>query len=119
MEAESDSIRIEQLEIFAAVGVSDEERATPQKLTVTIQFPPPRRFAEMRDEIDRTLDYAIVADVARDFAQTHSSLLIETLASGLASHLLERFRMGRVEVEIRKFVLPAAKYVAVRTSASE
>jgi len=40
--------------------------------------------------------------------------LIETLAHEMAEHLLWRFGLARVELELRKFVLPETRYVAVR-----
>jgi dihydroneopterin aldolase len=43
------------------------------------------------------------------------SKLIETLASELASHLLRKFPLEGVEVEVRKFVLPNTKYVSATT----
>jgi dihydroneopterin aldolase len=39
--------------------------------------------------------------------------LIETLAEETAAHLLAQFSLRKVEVEVRKFVLPDANYVSV------
>jgi dihydroneopterin aldolase len=39
--------------------------------------------------------------------------LIETLADGLAAHLLATFPIERIRLEIRKFILPDTRYVAV------
>ena len=39
--------------------------------------------------------------------------MIETLAIEMAEHLLRRFRLSRVELELRKFVLPETRHVAV------
>ena len=36
----SDHIHIEQLEVFARIGVPDEERASPQRLVFNITFWP-------------------------------------------------------------------------------
>jgi dihydroneopterin aldolase len=36
----SDRIHIEQLEVSARIGVPEEERSTPQRLTVSISFWP-------------------------------------------------------------------------------
>jgi dihydroneopterin aldolase len=46
----------------------------------------------------------------------HSYKLIETLADRLGTHLLERFAMQKIVVELRKFVLPDTKFVAVTVS---
>jgi dihydroneopterin aldolase len=42
--------------------------------------------------------------------------LIETLADQMAGHLLRQFRPARIDLELRKFILPETKYVAVRVS---
>lgn len=115
MEAALDSIRIEQLEIFSSVGVDDSERAAPQRLTASIEMWVTRSFRGNRDEISETVDYALVAEVTRRIARKNTSRLIETLALTIASNLLERFPIAKVEVEIRKFVLKDARYVSVKT----
>ena len=40
--------------------------------------------------------------------------MIETLAEAIAAHLLAAFPLVRVRLELRKFILPEVKYVAVR-----
>jgi dihydroneopterin aldolase len=42
-----------------------------------------------------------------------SDKLIETLADRLAAHLLRLFLIQKIEIELRKFVLPDAEYVSV------
>ena len=42
-----------------------------------------------------------------------SDKLIETLAAGLAAHLLQMFSIQKIEIELRKFVLPDVDYVSV------
>ena len=48
------------------------------------------------------------------FVAGRQDKLIETLAHEMAEHLLWRFGLVRVELELRKFVLPETRYVAVR-----
>lgn len=114
-----DSIRIEQLEIYSAIGVEDSERAAPQRLTATIEMWVPKSFRATRDEITETVNYALVAEITRRIARKNTSRLIETLALTIASDLLERFPIAKVEVEVRKFVLRDARYFSVKTSAEK
>jgi dihydroneopterin aldolase len=109
----ADRIHIEQLEIFARVGVPEKERASVQRLTVNITLWPRHRTRDSEDKIDKTVNYSAVAEAARNFARDQSVNLIETLADLLAMHLLGRFAVQRITVELRKFVLPDAKYVSV------
>ncbi|MGZ5022449.1 MAG: dihydroneopterin aldolase [Chthoniobacterales bacterium] len=108
----ADSIRIEELELTAHVGVPEEERSNPQRLTISITLWPSAGFGEMRDELAKTVDYSAVADEVQRFVDGRSDKLIETLADAIASHLLHEFALQRVKIELRKFVLPKTKFVA-------
>src|SRR6266567_4942541 len=109
----SDQIHIEQLEISTHIGVPEEERATLQRLTVSITLWPRHDARDLRDNIDKTVNYSAVAEAAKSFARDQSVNLIETLADLLAMHLLGKFAVQKITVELRKFVLPDAKYVSV------
>ena len=109
-----DRIHIEQLELLATVGVPDAERATPQRLVVNITLTPRNDFRNLGDDLDQTVDYAAVCDAVKEFVRHRSFKLIETLAEELASSIKQRFAVTRVEIELRKFVLPDTAFVAVR-----
>jgi 7,8-dihydroneopterin aldolase/epimerase/oxygenase len=109
----NDSINIEQLEVFARVGVTENERGYPQRLTLTISVWPDKSFDTLEDDITRAVNYSAICAAARDFTRDQCTKLIETLATRLASHLLQVFPIKKVCVELRKFVLPDAKYVSV------
>jgi dihydroneopterin aldolase len=108
----SDEIHIEQLEVFARIGVPEKERATPQRLTVSISFWPYRQTRDVADKIDQTVNYSAVAEETKSFVRDQSLNLIETLADRLATHLLKTFLIQKVAVEVRKFALEEAKYVS-------
>jgi dihydroneopterin aldolase len=108
----SDEIHIEQLEVSSVIGVSEHERKTPQRLTINISFWPRRQTRDMEDKIGQTINYAIVAEETQRFVQGQAVNLIETLADGLAAHLLKNFPIQKITVEIRKFPLEHAKYVS-------
>ena len=109
----TDQIHVEELEIFARVGVTENERANPQRLTLSITVWPTEPFGNLRDDITSATNYSGICEVARDLAAGRSDRLIETLASELASKLLQSFKIEKVRLELRKFVLPDAKHVAV------
>jgi dihydroneopterin aldolase len=113
-----DEIRIEELELVARVGVPDEERAEPQRLVLSANLQPRHTFDELDDDLARTVDYAAVCAELREFVRQRADRLIETLADAIAKHLLGRFDLERVEIELRKFVLPETRFVAVRLARS-
>jgi phosphoglycolate phosphatase len=110
----NDEIRIEELELMARVGVPDLERAEPQRLTVSMTLQPGCSFGHLGDNLSGTIDYAAVCESLRRFVSGRADNLIETLAHEMTEHLLRRFRLSRVELELRKFVLPETRHVAVR-----
>lgn len=109
----NDHIHIEKLGVFAHIGVSDEERASPQRLIVNITLLPARAATELEDDLARTVDYAAVCAEAKKFVHNRADRLIETLADALAGHLLEVFELRKITVELRKFVLPDTEFVSV------
>ena len=111
-----DKVHIEQLDVFTRVGVPEEERANPQRLTVSISFWPHQQTSDLADHIEQTVNYSTVAEQTKNFLRDQSVKLIETLAEGLASHLLKSFPIRKVTIELRKFALQDAKYVSITVS---
>jgi 7,8-dihydroneopterin aldolase/epimerase/oxygenase len=113
-----DEIRIEQLEISARIGVPEEERVTPQQLTINISFWPYQQTRDLADSIHNAVNYSVVAEETKSFVRGRSVNLIETLADQVAAHLLKTFPIQKVTVEVRKFALADAKYVSVTVTRS-
>jgi 7,8-dihydroneopterin aldolase/epimerase/oxygenase len=109
----SDQIHIEQLEVSTRIGVPEEERAAPQRLTVSISFWPYREAGDLADKIESAINYSAVVEETKNFVRDQSVNLIETLADRLATHLLRSFRIQKVTIELRKFPFEDAKYVSV------
>jgi len=112
-ENSGDAIHIEQLEVLAHIGVPDEERSQPQRLTISVTLWPTEQGPELGDDIGRAVNYATVCAETTKFVQARSDRLIDTLVDALASRLLGVFEIRRVTVELRKFILPDVKYVSV------
>lgn len=108
-----DRVHIEQLEIFAHIGVPDDERSAPQRLTFSITLWPRRDASELGDQIARAVNYAAVCAETKKFVRDRRDRLIETLADALAKHLLEVFEIRRITIELRKFILPDVEFVSV------
>ncbi len=109
-----DLIYIEQLELTAFIGVSDEERAVAQRLTASLTLEPARDFQALGDALENTVDYFAVCKAVKGLSLARPRNLIETLAEEIAAHLLEHFALCAVEVELRKYILPDTAHVAVK-----
>ena len=114
----NDEIRIEGLELMARVGVPEEERVQPQRLTVSLTLQPRKSFGELDNDLGQTVDYAVICEELKRFVSSRQDKLIETLAHEMAEHLLATFEIARAELEVRKFVLPGTRYVAARVTRS-
>lgn len=108
-----DWIEIRGLQVESRIGVPDTERAEPQRLLVDVRMQPLRSFSTMPDEISATVDYFAVSERIKSLAATRPRQLIETLADEVADTVLRGFAVDRVEVTIRKFILPDTEHVAV------
>ena len=106
-------IHIEQLKVFAHVGVSNAERNKRQRLVLNITLWPARDLRDIKDAVARTVDYSALCRSTKTFVADQSPKLLETLASDLAAHLLRKFRVRKIAIEIRKFVLRDAAYASV------
>jgi FolB domain-containing protein len=106
-------IHIEQLKLFARVGVSKSERSKRQRLVFNITVWPARDLRDVKDAISRTVDYSVLSQETKTYLAEQSPKLLETLAQNLTAHLLRKFRIRKISLEIRKFVLKDAAYASV------
>lgn len=114
MNPPDDEIEIRGLEIHPHIGVPEAERAVAQRLLVDLRLTPRRGFASMPDDIAATVDYFVLSQRVVALAGARPRRLIETLADEIANLCLREFALRRVEVTVRKFILPNAEHVAVR-----
>lgn len=110
----TDRITITDLEVFFQVGVTEQERAQAQRLLITVELDHDFTTAAARDNLADTIDYAAVADRILHFGNGCHWELIETLAAEIAAMVLEEFTPRLVTVEVKKFIIPQARHVAVR-----
>ncbi len=112
----ADQIIIQDLEVFYRVGVPAAERAGPQRLLLTIELERDFSAAARADDLAETIDYDLLCRRVSGFGEGRDWKLIETLAVDLAAMILREFRPAQVAVEVKKFVLPQTRWVAVRVN---
>ena len=106
-----DRILIRDLRVEARVGVTDEERAKPQGLLVTLEIFTDMEAAASSDDLATTIDYDRTATEVADIVRGHESRLLEHLAGRLASHISTFEGVLGVNVEVAKEVSPVAEDV--------
>ncbi|HCL92311.1 MAG TPA: dihydroneopterin aldolase [Verrucomicrobiota bacterium] len=106
-------ITIVDLEVYYCVGVTDEERAQPQRLLLTVDMNFDFSSAAVSDRIERTINYQTVAEDLLRFGQGRSWKLVEKLADNIAERVLAEYKPQGVLVEVKKFSIPQARFVSV------
>ncbi len=109
-----DTITLADLEVWYHVGVPDEERSQAQRLHLSLELGLDFRQAAATDDLNATLNYFALSQRLLKFGDGRSWKLIETLAVDLAEMVVKEFRPAEVTVEVKKFILPTARHVAVR-----
>lgn len=113
-----DTIEIRRLRVRCRIGVTAEERGTPQDLWLTVSLVPAQGFEGLNDRIDHTVDYQAVAGELCALAAAKPRRLIETLALDSARMLLRNHPLQHVAVTVEKHILPHTECVAVHLQRS-
>lgn len=107
------NIKIVDLEVLYCVGVTDAERAKPQRLLLTISMVFDFSVAAVSDRVTKTIDYFAVSQRLIEFGKGRSWKLIEKVAVNVADDIMSEFHPESVTVEVKKFAIPQAAYVSV------
>jgi len=110
----TDEIEIRDLTLWTRIGVTEPERARPQRVAADITLAPHAPFSGLGDRLERAIDYTDVCAQTAHVARTGERRLLESLAEEIAARLLECFPAHTVRVELRKFTVPGTRHVAVR-----
>jgi dihydroneopterin aldolase len=111
----SDLIRVIDLEVFAHIGVPDAERREAQRLLISVEMSCDSfSHAAGTDNLARTVNYYDVVQHVKAFTAGRPRKLLETLAEEMALDLLKAFPIKKITLEIKKFILPDARYVSVK-----
>jgi len=117
-----DQIIIQDLEVFYRIGVPEMERAQPQRLLVSVILDLDFQAAAKNDDLLRTINYFEVCQRVLNFGLDREWRLLETLSCELSTMILNQFSPAKVGIEIKKFIIPEARYISVkmvRSSASK
>ena len=98
-----DKITIQDLELYARHGVYPEENKLGQKFLICAQLFVDAGQAARKDDLTQSVNYGEVCYFIKDWMETHTVRLIETVADLLAREILLRFPLvQRIALEVKK-----------------
>ena len=111
-----DKILISRIDCMAVVGVTPEERAMKQRLSIDLEFLTDSATPARTDALKDAIDYAEVAAAVAEVCDSQPFHLIETIAERIAERVLSSFPTPGTRVLVRKIspiTRPAVEYVSV------
>ncbi len=108
------TISIIDLEITCIIGILPNERVKEQTLLLNINLDVDIGDSTFADDINETIDYTIIAEMATQLAITKKYNLIESFCKDLNNLFLETFQViQQTRITVKKpNALPKAKYAA-------
>ena len=98
-----DRILIKTIRCHARLGVSEEERASPQPVEIDVWLDLILEPAVHTDSLDMTVDYFSLTSAIRSAVTAEPCALVEALAGRVCDLVLADPRVEGVGVEVRKF----------------
>ena len=109
-----DRIVIKDLEVDAHIGVTESERAQPQRLLITVELDRDLAEAGRTDRETFTLPYDAVVTMVRKVVTERPYKLVEAVAHHVAETILFYNMAPAVTVEVKKFSIPRSQYVSIQ-----
>ena len=108
------TISLVDLEITCIMGIHPHERIQEQKLFLDINLEVDFKDSTIPDDINSTIDYTLIAELATQLAILKKYQLIESFCSDLNNMLLDKFKIiQKSKITVKKpNALPKAKYAA-------
>lgn len=102
-----DKIILKDMAFYGYHGLLKEESVLGQKFFIDIEIETDTKEAGMNDDFTKTINYAEVYEITREFTEDKRFNLIEALAENIAAEILNRFNISHsVMVRIRKKEAP-------------
>ena len=93
-------IKLENIEVNVIIGTKEDERLTPQKIFINVEYNYVAKSATKSDDLSLALDYQKLTDHIIEIAKESKCFLIETLADRILE-LLKSYSViisGKVKV---------------------
>lgn len=95
-------LRIRNLKAFTTIGITEEERAQPRPLLISIVIDYDHEKAVETDNVEHAYDYALIENAVVSELSQRQFQLLETVAVFVCQLLLGNEKAREVTVEIEK-----------------
>jgi len=102
------AVEISGLSLYTHVGVTPAEQEVGQRLLLDIRIDVGESDATLTDQLEDTVDYAQVCDMANLVAQQRSYKTLERLCAAIADRLLTSYDVSAVWIKAAKPEPPIA-----------
>lgn len=97
-----DIIQIQGLKVLTLVGIEPFEQQLKQNVVMDIDLSLDTQKAAQSDDLSHSIDYSQVVDFIMQYCQDHHFGLLETLGHRLADHILNRYPIAKITLNLRK-----------------
>jgi dihydroneopterin aldolase len=108
----TDHVRLNDIVLFAHLGVSEAERAVGQRIHLDLDLEVDLARAGTSDALADTVNYEAVYQLVESVVEGSRHRLLEALATSIIERLFGEFRAGRIRLRIRKPNVPFAGSLA-------
>ena len=109
----TDCLAIRGLILWTHIGVTEEERTSPQRVLVDVEMTLPTGDAARADDVSLSVDYAAVTEAIQSLSKK-SRKTMERLAEDIAALVLRFEQVVSVIVTVQKRCLPCIHAAEVR-----
>jgi dihydroneopterin aldolase len=101
-----DVIRLKNMTFYAHHGYYEAERELGQKFEVDIEVNCDLRLAASTDDLEETVNYRAIFEIAKDTFENYKFKLIESVAEKIAAKVLNQTKVHNVLIRVRKPHVP-------------
>lgn len=101
-----DKIRLKNIIFYAHHGFYKAERELGQKFEIDIEVGCDLKASAFSDDLDKTIDYSKIYNIARETFEQNKFKLLETVAERMADQILKLNGIEMVLIRVRKPHVP-------------
>ena len=95
-------LKIENIKLWARVGVLDEERKLGQLFSVDIFLWTDFEMSTVNDDIKKTVDYSKLVQILKDQSSRIYCLTIEKYSNAILEIINQEFKLSKVKIILTK-----------------